>query len=159
MRGSFYFHSFPFKWPGHRKTVSPTSCQWWWDCCGVSHLKNDQERGKEWQQHPKMSKRRGLQSPSRLRGVIPGLSAATVQPHRAWHRSLASYSPEGIKESNRTEVTDHTCRKKKSKKAWHSGLLCPWDFPGKNTGVDCHFLLQEILLTQGSNQCLLGLLP
>lgn len=83
MRGSFYFHSFPFKWPGHRKTVSPTSCQWWWDCCGVSHLKNDQERGKEWQQHPKMSKRRGLQSPSRLRGVIPGLSAATVQPHRA----------------------------------------------------------------------------
>ena len=22
-------------------------------------------------------------------------------------------------------------------------LLCPWDFPGKNTGVGCHFLLQE----------------
>ena len=21
-------------------------------------------------------------------------------------------------------------------------LLCPWDSPGKNTGVDCHFLLQ-----------------
>ena len=21
-------------------------------------------------------------------------------------------------------------------------LLCPWDFPGKNIGVDCHFLLQ-----------------
>ena len=21
------------------------------------------------------------------------------------------------------------------------GLLCPWDFPGKNTGVGCHFLL------------------
>ena len=20
-------------------------------------------------------------------------------------------------------------------------LLCPWDSPGKNTGVDCHFLL------------------
>ena len=20
-------------------------------------------------------------------------------------------------------------------------LLCPWDFPGKNTGVGCHFLL------------------
>ena len=25
----------------------------------------------------------------------------------------------------------------------------PWDFPGKNTGVDCHFLLQEIFPTQG----------
>ena len=23
-------------------------------------------------------------------------------------------------------------------------LLCPWDFPGKNTGVDCHLLLQCI---------------
>ena len=21
-------------------------------------------------------------------------------------------------------------------------LFCPWDFPGKNTGVGCHFLLQ-----------------
>ena len=27
-------------------------------------------------------------------------------------------------------------------------LLCPWNSPGKNTGVDCHFLLQEIFLTQ-----------
>ena len=24
-------------------------------------------------------------------------------------------------------------------------LLCPWDFPGKNTGVDCHFLLLRIV--------------
>ena len=34
-------------------------------------------------------------------------------------------------------------------------LLCPWTCPGKNTGVDCHFLLQGIFLTQGSNLCLL----
>ena len=34
-------------------------------------------------------------------------------------------------------------------------LLCPWDSPGKGTGVGCHTLLQEIFLTQGSNQCLL----
>ena len=34
-------------------------------------------------------------------------------------------------------------------------LLCPWDFPGKNTGVGCHFLLQGSFLTQGSNLCLL----
>ena len=32
---------------------------------------------------------------------------------------------------------------------------CPWDFPGKNTGVGCHFLLQGIFLTQGSNLHLL----
>ena len=30
-------------------------------------------------------------------------------------------------------------------------FLCSWDFPGKNTGVCCHFLLQGIFLTQGSN--------
>ena len=34
-------------------------------------------------------------------------------------------------------------------------LLCPWDVPGKNTGVGCHFLLQGIFLTQGSNPGLL----
>ena len=34
-------------------------------------------------------------------------------------------------------------------------LLCPWNFPGKNTGVCCHFLLQGIFLTQGSNPGLL----
>ena len=36
----------------------------------------------------------------------------------------------------------------------HQALL-PWDFPCKNTGVGCHFLLQEIYPTQGLN---LGLL-
>ena len=35
---------------------------------------------------------------------------------------------------------------------------CSWDFPGKNTGVGCHFLLQEIFLTQGSDSHLLHLL-
>ena len=41
-------------------------------------------------------------------------------------------------------------------KDWRSiRLLCPWDFPGKNTGVDCHFLLQGIFPTLESNSCLL----
>ena len=30
-------------------------------------------------------------------------------------------------------------------------LLRPWDFQGKRTGVGCHFLLQGIFPTQGSN--------
>ena len=34
-------------------------------------------------------------------------------------------------------------------------LLCPWNFPGKNTGVGCHFLLQGIFPTQGLNPGLL----
>ena len=33
--------------------------------------------------------------------------------------------------------------------------LCPWDSPGKNTGVGCHFLLQGLFLTQGWNPGLL----
>ena len=45
-------------------------------------------------------------------------------------------------------------------------VFCPWNFPRRKTGVGCHFLLQGIFLTQGSNPhplCLLhwqvGLLP
>ena len=36
-----------------------------------------------------------------------------------------------------------------------SWFLCPCDFPGKNIGVSYHAFLQGILLTQGSNPCLL----
>ena len=36
-----------------------------------------------------------------------------------------------------------------------ASLLCPWNSPGKNTGVGCHFLLQGIFPTQGFNQGLL----
>ena len=39
-----------------------------------------------------------------------------------------------------------------------SGSSVPWDFPGKNTGVGSHFLLQGIFPAQGSNPGLLGLL-
>ena len=39
-------------------------------------------------------------------------------------------------------------------------LLCQWDFPGKNTGVGCHFpsFLQGIFLIQRLSPCLLHLL-
>ena len=45
---------------------------------------------------------------------------------------------------------------------WHfaipwtvASLLCPWDSPGKTTGVGCHALLQGIYPTQGSKLHLL----
>ena len=46
---------------------------------------------------------------------------------------------------------------------WSPGLqpsrfLCPWESPGNNIGVGCHFLLQGIFPTQGSNWHLLCLL-
>ena len=34
-------------------------------------------------------------------------------------------------------------------------LLCPWNSPGKNTGIGCHALLQGIFPTQGSSPGLL----
>ena len=34
-------------------------------------------------------------------------------------------------------------------------LRDPWDFPGNSTGVGCHFLLQGVFATQGSNPHLL----
>ena len=50
-----------------------------------------------------------------------------------------------------------------SNSLWRHGLqptrfLCPCNFLGKNTGVGCHFLLQRIFPTQGSNLNLLRLL-
>ena len=38
------------------------------------------------------------------------------------------------------------------------GLLCPWDSPGKSTGVGCHALLQAVFLAPGSNPRPLSLL-
>ena len=34
-------------------------------------------------------------------------------------------------------------------------LVCPWNSPGKNTGVDCHSFLQRTFPTQGLNPGLL----
>ena len=33
-------------------------------------------------------------------------------------------------------------------------LLCPWDSPGKNTGVGCHFLLQCMKVKEVTQSCL-----
>ena len=41
---------------------------------------------------------------------------------------------------------------------WSARLLCPWDSPGKNTGVGCHALLQGFFPTQGLNPSVLCLL-
>jgi len=50
-----------------------------------------------------------------------------------------------------------------SDSVWPYGLYlarlpCPWDSPGKNTGVGCYALGQEIFLTQGWNVHVLHLL-
>ena len=59
-------------------------------------------------------------------------------------RDQTNLSQRKAKESeNRSIVSDSL---------WaHGRLLHPWDFPGTDTGVNCHFLLQGIFLTQGLN--------
>ena len=43
---------------------------------------------------------------------------------------------------------------------WQSiRLLCPWDSPGKNTGVGCHFLLQCMKVKSESEVAQLCLTP
>ena len=54
----------------------------------------------------------------------------------------------------------HLCASVVSDSLWPHGpqptrLLCPRDFPGKNTGRGCHSLLQGVFLTWGLNPCLL----
>ena len=41
---------------------------------------------------------------------------------------------------------------------WSTSFLCAWNFPGKDTGMGCYFLLQRIFLTQELNPGLLRLL-
>ena len=44
----------------------------------------------------------------------------------------------------------HWCLTLRPHWLWPIRLLCPRDFPGRNIGIGCHFLLQGIFLTQGS---------
>ena len=36
---------------------------------------------------------------------------------------------------------------------WPARLFCPWDSPGKNTGVGCHFLLPGITILLQRSRC------
>ena len=111
----------------------------------------------------------------RYMGSIPGLGRSPGGGHgnpfqySCLENLMAGYSPQCLKESDMTEVTQHTYKQFKPMRSkgklplfiqllmllLPSRHLCPWDFPGKNTAVRCHFLLQGIFPTQGSNWCLL----
>ena len=85
---------------------------------------------------------------------------------RAW---WATYSPWGCKESDTTQqllqlgnnkTIDSESEVTQSSTLRPHGLqptrlLHPQDFPGKNTGMGCHFLLREIFPTQRLNPSLL----
>ena len=75
--------------------------------------------------------------------------------------SLVCFSLWSCKESDMTEWLNWTEVASDSVQLYGlqpTRLLCPRDSPGKKTGMGCHFLLQGVFLTQGSNPNLLCLL-
>ena len=51
-------------------------------------------------------------------------------------------------------MSDSLC----SQGSYPTRLLCPWDFPGENTGVGCYIILQRIFPTLGLDSSFLHLL-
>ena len=84
--------------------------------------------------------------------LSPGdLSDPEIEPGSpAMHADSLPSEPPGkvFKESASCSVMSNSVQ---SQGLYSARLLCPWDFPGKSTGVGCCFLLQGIFLSQGSN--------
>ena len=109
--------------------------------CPTTNLSSVQEKGKDPSTCP-----RTLPSSARSRGEpMAGLSQqGRQQPWRAACVSLLPlFSRSVVPNSLRPSGLQPT------------RLLRPWDVPGKNTRVGCHFLLQGIFPTQGSHPGLL----
>ena len=82
------------------------------------------------------------------------------RPHR--ERSLEGYGSQGCKDWTPLKQLRIHAHRAKTQAAraqrlnWvrlfvGPWLFCPWDFPGKKTGMGCHFVLQGIYQTQGPN--------
>ena len=103
----------------------------------------DPDAGKDWGQEEKgMTEDEMVGWYHWLNGHGFGWTPGVGDGQGAWRAVVHGVSKNWTRLSNWTELR----------------LLCPWNFPDKNTEVGCHFLLQGIFLTQGSNPPLLHLL-
>ena len=83
-------------------------------------------------------------------------------PKFVWSHKRLQATKETLRKKNKSHllISHYVCYLVVSDSLWPQGqlstrLLCPWNSPGKNTGVGCHYLLEGIFLTQGSNPGLL----
>ena len=81
-----------------------------------------------------------------ISNILWTLESLLVKSHKFYMKSLLLFSNYVLSDSFVTLWTVAT------------RLHCPWDFPYKNTGVGCHFLLQGIFQTLGLNPHLLCLM-
>ena len=83
----------------------------------------------------------------------------TGKPGVLQSMGLQRVGQDWVTELNWTDMYIYTCVLSHFSRVWlfvtpwtaAARLLCPWGFPGKNTGVSCHALLKGIVPSQGSN--------
>ena len=75
-----------------------------------------------------------------------------IMNHCAVHLKQTQHCKTSVKsEKKKRESVHHSVKSDAVRPyGWQPArLLCPWDSPGKNTGVGCHSLLQRTFSTQG----------
>ena len=114
-------------------------------------------------------RRRGGQRMRWLNGITDGMGMRKLPGHREEHGTIHGVAKSWTRQSNRTPPIQAHKTELLSKSASCSvvsdflrphglqpaRLLCPWNSPGSNAGVDCHSLLQSIFPTKGSSLRLL----
>ena len=120
-------------------------------------IRKDPDSGKDWRQE------KGMIEDEMVYGIIYSKDMSmnklweTVKVREAWRAAVHGVTKSWTWLSDWTTTTN-ACENhsvvSNSLQAHGLGparLLCPWNSPGKNTGVGSHSLLQGIFPTQGSN--------